>query len=366
MIRLERSLLALGCLCLAQAGLYAQTKVKRYDVTKETDYGIVYRLPQTKVQISIVVRERTYTPGVLSSYADKYLSQKATAEPTRTYEITGSALRILGEPDTTKLYLIAFDKKSTAPFVMLTDRGILYSINGSMGSTEESSSHYLPPVQVLEQKVADRALPSLPREYAQAGTKSKQAEIAANYLYEVRESAMNILTGSVDNMPKDGESMRLVLDRLRAEERRTQRLFLGDTTERVTTYSFVYDPTGEDARDVVIARFSELGGLVGRDDLSGAPVLLSLQATERAEPLGEKEQRKKDKQLEGSVVYTLPGEALLTLTYEGRKLASDKLPLTQLGTQQALAPKMFNLAPSQPTAVYLDTRTGAILSIHQE
>ena len=99
MIRLERSLLALGCLCLAQAGLYAQTKVKRYDVTKETDYGIVYRLPQTKVQISIVVREHTYTPGVLSSYADKYLSQKATAEPTRTYEITGSTLRILGEHD---------------------------------------------------------------------------------------------------------------------------------------------------------------------------------------------------------------------------------------------------------------------------
>ena len=366
MIRFERSLLVLGCLCLVQAGLNAQSKVKRYDVTKETDYGIVYRLPETKVQIVISVRERTYIPGVLSSYADKYLSQKASAEPTRTYEITGSTLRILGQPDTTKQYLIVFDKKSTAPFVKLTDRGILYSINGNTDPSEESSPHHLPLGQAVEQKVADKALPSLPREYAQAGTKSKQAEIAANYLYEVRESAMNILTGSVDNMPKDGESMRLVLDRLRTEERRTQRLFLGDTTERVMTYAFIYDPTGEDARDVVIARFSELGGLVGRDDLSGAPVLLSLQATERAEPLGEKGQRKKDKQLEGSFVYNLPGEALLTLTYEGRKLASDKLPLTQLGTQQALAPKMFSLTPAQPTAVYLDTRTGAILNIRQE
>jgi len=37
-----------------------------------------------------------------------------------------------------------------------------------------------------------------------------------------------------------------------------------------------------------------------------------------------------------------------------------------VATQQALAPKMFSLTPAQPTAVYLDTRTGAILNIRQE
>ena len=70
MLRLDRLLFGLGLVGLTASSLSAQTKVHRYDVTKETDYGIVYRLPQTKVQISIVVREHTYTPGVLSSYAD--------------------------------------------------------------------------------------------------------------------------------------------------------------------------------------------------------------------------------------------------------------------------------------------------------
>ena len=56
----------------------------------------------------------------------------------------------------------------------------------------------------------------------------------------------------------------------------------------------------------------------------------------------------------------------MTLNYEGRTIASDKLPLTQLGSKQALAPKMFNLTQGQATAVYFDIRTGAILDIRQE
>ena len=125
---------------------------------------------------------------------------------------------------------------------------------------------------------------------------------------------MNILSGSVDNMPKDGESMRLVLERLRSEEHRAQRLFLGDTTERIIEYIFTYTPTSEDVTDIVFARFSPLSGMKSVDDLSGTPIHLSLRATERTEELPEKEQKKKEKQLEGSIVYNLPGQALVTLS----------------------------------------------------
>ena len=121
MIRLERSLYALGLLTLVHVGLEAQTKVRRYDVTKETDYGIVYRLPETRIQAVFSVRERVYTPGELSGYANKYLNRKVTPEVKTTYEILSSTLRVVGVPDTSHEYLIAFDKKTTAPFVKLTD-----------------------------------------------------------------------------------------------------------------------------------------------------------------------------------------------------------------------------------------------------
>jgi len=40
--------------------------------------------------------------------------------------------------------------------------------------------------------------------------------------------------------------------------------------------------------------------------------------------------------------------------------------LAQLGTLQALAPKMLQLTPNAATAIYFDTRTGAILDVRQE
>ena len=160
--------------------------------------------------------------------------------------------------------------------------------------------------------------------------------------------------------------MRLALDQLRTEERRTQRLFLGDTTERVTQYVLHYTPSGQELKDYVLARFSPVAGLTSEDDLSGAPIRLSLRILEHAPELSDKEQKKKDKMLENSIVYIQPGEALVSISYEGKTLTEGKLRLAQLGAPQALAPKMLNLNPSSTTSIYFDIRSGAVLDIRQE
>lgn len=365
MHRLERWSALLGLLLFAQtADLGAQTKVRRYDVTKETDYGIVYSLPHTEVEAVVRVRELIYTPGVLSSYADRYLNKKVADKPSHTYELVAAQLYTVGRADTTQQYLVSFDRKTLAPFVKLTDTGILFSINGGgelpKSLTEERHS------RIISERQPDKAHPALPREYAQAGSKAKQAEIASTYLYDLRESLMNLVSGSVENMPKDGESMRLALEQLRREEYRTQRLFLGDTTERISEYILRYTPTKDTEGEITLARFSSVAGLTQADDLSGIPLRLKLVVTERAPELNEKEQRKKDKMLEHSIVYVQPGLARISLVYEGKTLADEQFAVAQLGTLQALAPKMLQLTPNATTAVYFDIRTGAVLDIRQE
>lgn len=364
MHRLDRWSVFFGLFLIALSDLGAQTKVRRYDVTKETDYGIVYSLPRTEVEAVVRVRERTYTPGVLSTYADRYLNKKVADTPVHTYELVSAQLYTVGRADTTQQYLVSFDRKTLAPFVKLTDRGVLFSINGGMelpkSLTEERQPH------ILSETLSDTTLPALPREYAQAGSKAKQAEIASTYLYELRESLMNLVTGTVESMPKDGESMRLALEQLRREEYRTQRLFLGDTTERISEYILRYTPTKNDEGEITLARFSSVAGLTQADDLSGTPLRLKLEITERAPELTEKEQRKKDKMLEHSIVYVQPGLARISLMYEGKKLADEQFAVAQLGTLQALAPKMLQLTPNAKTAVYFDIRTGAVLDIRQE
>ena len=364
MYRLERWIALLGFLLFAAPELGAQTKVRRYDATKETDYGVVYRLPRTEIEAVVTVRERTYTPGPLSAYADRYLNKKASDKPRHTFELVSARLYTVGRPDSTQQYLVSFDRKTLAPFVKLTDAGVLFSINGGgelpASLSEERHS------RVVSEKQIDTAQPALSREYSQAGSKAKQAEIASSYLYDLRENLMNIVTGSVDNMPKDGESMRLALEQLRREEQRTQRLFLGDTTERVSEYILRYTPTGREEGELTLARFSPVAGMAEADDLSGAPLRLMISVQEQAPELNEKDQRKKDKMLEHSIVYVQPGQARITLLYEGRKLADEQVSLAQLGTLQALAPKMLQLTPNAATAIYFDTRTGAILDVRQE
>lgn len=353
------------CILLGTSVLQAQTRVKRYDVTKETDFGIVYRLPETKLHFVLQFEERGYTPGPLARYADKYLGQKASSEARVAYTLQGARLILGAQPDSTQQFLVAFDRKTLAPFVKLTDKGILYSINGNEELPADQAAD-IPLKQVLSQSSTDQAAPALPREYSQAGSQASRAEIAASYLYELRESSMNVLTGSVDNMPKDGESMRLVLDRLRKEEARTLRLFAGDTTVRTLAERIDFSPTAEELASRTIARFSPLLGLLAPDDLRGTPITLSIKALERAEALEEKAQRKHEKLLENSIVYRLPGLALVTISWEGQRLLEERVALTQLGSLQALAQKMLHLTPGKSTSVYLDTRTGAIRDIKQE
>ena len=65
MQRLDRWIAFLGLILISVASLSAQTRVRRYDVTKETDYGIVYRLPQTEIEVVLRAHLHPWGPRLL-------------------------------------------------------------------------------------------------------------------------------------------------------------------------------------------------------------------------------------------------------------------------------------------------------------
>ena len=68
-----------------------------------------------------------------------------------------------------------------------------------------------------QQKVTDASVFS--EELLMAGSTAKQAEVAAKQIYRIRESRLNILTGEADNLPPDGEAMKLVIQQLEEQEK---------------------------------------------------------------------------------------------------------------------------------------------------
>ncbi len=357
-MKINRLNIILVSLLLTMTSLLGQTEVRRYAVTEETDFGIVYRLPKTEIDIVVSIKEESYRTGEYQAWAKKYLTLEPKGVNETKYSLEGVRCELVGVPDPDKQYLVAFDKRSVAPCLYLREGNLIASVNTKATPDKQTIS------STKQDEEPDRTFPALPQDYTIATTKNKRAEIVANYLYELRETMNDIILGRAEQMPSDGEAMKLVLNHLKQEERRTKRLFLGDTTIRYKEIRFRIKPTKEAIEQETLFRFSKDWGLVDKTDLSGDPVLLSLDIIEKLPELTSKE-REKLEEKEG-LIYNLTGVGLLRLELNDKKLLEERLPLTQFGSIQSLNKKMFNLKKGSTTSVIFDQRTGAIERISNQ
>ena len=67
---MKKLIIATGLLMATSA--HAQTEVLT-GVTRGKDYGVVYALPKTQIEIEIKANKVNYKPGEFSKYADRYL-----------------------------------------------------------------------------------------------------------------------------------------------------------------------------------------------------------------------------------------------------------------------------------------------------
>ena len=236
----KRVLLTLFTLQFSFLSLEAQTVSSIYQpgVTAE---GAVYFLPKTAVNITIQVEKTTYTPGDFCLYAERYLRIKdVSPTPDVSYRITAIRQEAIAVADTAKRYAVKFDPKTSAANVRLSDNGILLGINTNDEAKDHTliqnnshTSHLSAPTSMLN-----------PRQYMNeetlsAGSTAKMAELTAQDIYEIRESRSMLVRGQADNMPKDGEQLRLMLNQLDVQDHALTSLFTGtlikDTVEQVFT-----------------------------------------------------------------------------------------------------------------------------------
>lgn len=356
--RYYRHIYILGLTLIGYMGQLTAQEVQRYNATEANGYGVVYTLPKTMIEVTAIVEQEVYTPGELQPWGKRLIGISAEPSTQTSYRIKQMQIRPIGVADTTKQYLIAFDRKSVAPFVALAPGNIIYSINGQ--AMPSSQPEGIKPEAIPQ---PDRAYPALPREYAQATTMRQRATVAANYLNDLRERMTDIVMGQADNIPTDGEAMRLAFGRLQGEERRTLRLFVGDTLRSQALHRWVIDPSSIGA-GMTFARFSTDWGIVDLDDLSGDALRITLEDKSVAPALSLEAQKRKDK-LEG-IGYNMPGKATAVVHHLGTPISQERISLTQLGTTEYLARRMLNIKEGATTAVYFDLTTGEIVRITNE
>ena len=338
--------------------LAAQTNVEKVIPTKASGNGVTYFLPKTSFIVNAEVTQVTVKAGAYFRYAEHYLGIKNVAtEDAIYYELGRVTIVNKGVPDPENKYVIEFRQKTVAPFAYLTHDGLLCAINDEYTPEFEDGER-----RVEEKKVAVSPASAYTQDLLMAGSIARQAEVAAKQILRLRESRTDILTGEADNLPPDGEAMRIVISKLEEQERTLMSLFTGTETKEVSYFDVSIVPEDELDREVLF-RFSSKLGILDADDLGGEPVYLSLFALDRAPALDPKEADKKAKSMKG-IIYNVPGKASVEITYNNKRLLKRETSVVQFGTKEALAPVLLE-DKKLPVKVTFYPETGAIKQMKQ-
>lgn len=349
--------------CLACLGATAQSTTK-LSAAKANDYGIVYSLPATVLDITFETEYADMKPGEFYNYARLLLNiEDAITKPRLTAGIKSVVIGTRGVPDPESEWLVQL-KSGQPMFVLLDEAGIPLAINADDAEAPEQ------PIIPVAQKAQPTPL-EVPAA-AQAATQdmivatslSKRAQLAAERVFELRQNRNELISGQADNTPPDGQSMQLALDNLSAQEAALVAMFAGTKKTWTEVNTVSYTPTGEseDERSgIVIARLSPIDGIVGPNNLSGEPIYLSINVIEKGViPADEKGAPKPFPK--NGVAYTIPGTAEVTITFRGKKIGGRQVELAQLGVHYGLDPKIF-VDKKSPAFLIFNPATGGISTL---
>ncbi len=349
-----KKIIVLFSLLLSIAG-YAQTDVSTYIPGKSMD-AVTYFLPKTVIEIEVEADKVTYTPGEFCKYAERYLRLTGISDQENNYwEIGRITVKPIGMPDPDNVFSVKLKDKTIAPLMELTEDGIIKSINKAI---EKSKAKKTTEATPQKRKVNPRDF--MTEEILMASSSAKMAELVAKEIYNIRESKNAILRGQADNMPKDGEAMKLMLANLEEQESAMLEMFSGTTERETKTYTLRLVPN-KDLNKEVLFRFSKHLGVVANDDLGGAPIYVTLTDLNTV-PIPDEKAKNEKKKLEG-IIYNVPGKAQLKI-FSGNKTYFDQtIPVTQFGNQETLANDLFNKKAT--TQVTFDPVTGGLIKIER-
>lgn len=331
----------------------AQTQVTEFNPGIAAN-GVNYMLPKTVLRVDASAVKVVYTPGEFARYADRYLHiSGVVAEPATTWTITALSVSQEGVPDTSKVYTVKLKDKTVAPMVQLTPSGILVAVNNHTDIQES----VLPEMRSTNHKMDARQY--LTEDILSATSTAKMAELTAQEILDIRESKNAIKRGQVESMPKDGASLKIVLDELNRQEEALTQLFIGYSDTTFTAKSFTIIPD-EDMEEHVFLRFSRKLGFVDADDLAGEPYYLSVKDKHTVVLPDTKEAAKR--KIEG-LVYNMPSMADVTISTMQSTLYKQELPFAQFGTIDMLSPTLFNKGATTKLTFY--PATGGLQHLEQ-
>lgn len=341
-----------------------QTQISKYQpgVTPE---GAIYFLPKTALRIVVQVEKTTYTPGDFAKYSERYLRLKnVSQEPSVSYRVTTIMPTPVGVADTSKCYAVKYNPKNATANITLAEDGTLLAINAN-AIEQEKPAAFKPAAK--PQQLNPRQFMS--EEILAAGSTAKMAELTALDIYEIRDSKNQLTRGQADFMPKDGEQLKIMLNRLETQDRALTQLFAGTVTKDTTEHVFMYYPNKETDKQILF-RLSTHLGIVDHDDLSGTPYYISIEdlhsvpANNSAVSTTKKKGKGTVKDIQDGIYVNVPGKIKATIMKGNDSMGSFEIHAAQFGNTELLSGDLFNKRFT--THLTLNPITGSVAKLEAE
>ncbi|MDE5551972.1 MAG: DUF4831 family protein, partial [Muribaculaceae bacterium] len=102
---------------------------------KHNEYGLVYSLPITALEIEVTARKEVLTAGPYAAYARKYIgTDKVITHDAERWTITDVKVKTYGTLDTDAKYIMQL-KPGALTFIGVSEDGMLLSINKEPASS---------------------------------------------------------------------------------------------------------------------------------------------------------------------------------------------------------------------------------------
>jgi len=288
-------------LLISVFGIKAQinvTKVGSTALNSESD-GLFYALPQTVIQVDIVVHKVQKVKGPFAEYADQMLGlSKVTIVNSTEYELKDIRLTAYNEPDPDEYYFIQMSGKQKdrkAIELFLSNDGIISGIGAitQSGNVKKQKSVDLTSSRV---DIPEFANPSVFermdtvikrisldttiieqkffRKTSTAKSVEQKAREASEFILKLDESMYNLING-YQEVNYDKGAMEFMYNRMNSMKQDYLELFKGVTSVSSETFTFYYVADKSNPTET-LCRFSISKGILPANATSGD--LIQIQA----------------------------------------------------------------------------------------
>lgn len=366
-------------------GLQAQinvSKVGKQFIDPESE-GIFYSLPQTVIQVDIIVNKIQKVKGPYAEFADQMLglSQVTTVNSTE-YELKDIRLTAYNQPDPEEYYFIRMPEKSKdrkAIELFLSDDGIISGM-GALTPVSSEKKQKSKDLSTSEIDIPEFTNPSVFermdtvvkrisldttiieqkffRKTSTAKSNEQKAREASEFILKLDESMYNLINGYQEVNYEKG-TMEFMYNRMNSMKQDYLELFKGITSVSSESYTF-YFVAGKDNTTETLCRFSLSKGILPKNATSGDLVQIAATSTNQTAALrSDIDKLNSAERSSKGVYYRIPDKAQVALKVGGQVKIETQFIINQYG--------IVTFAPASSLRnMTIDNNTGTLRRVVME